>query len=147
MRRRKYQLPVDPAARLPSGGWILRQRPCISAEPAARPYPAQRASKDDYYRNAAIWAYKQGLVTGSILDGDQPGTCAEVVSYLWKLAGAPETQRYSFSDVPADADCAQAVAWAVQEGITSGTGEGKFSPDATCTRAQIVTFLYRAFGA
>lgn len=108
--------------------------------------PFTDVDKDDYYQNAAIWAHKQGLVTGSILDGDRPGTRAEVVSYLWKLAGAPETQPYSFSDVPADADCAQAVAWAVQEGITSGTGEGKFSPDATCTRAQIVTFLYRVFG-
>ena len=53
----------------------------------------------------------------------------------------------SFSDVPAEAFYAKAVAWAVEKGITSGTGEGKFSPDATCTRAQAVTFLYRASGA
>ena len=53
----------------------------------------------------------------------------------------------SFADVPADAFYAKAVAWAVENGITSGTSDGKFSPDATCTRAQSVTFLYRASGA
>jgi hypothetical protein len=67
------------------------------------------------------------------------------VTYLWKLAGSPETEvSDKFTDVAADADYAQAVAWAVAQGITQGTGDGTtFSPDATCTRAQIVTFLAR----
>lgn len=108
--------------------------------------PFTDVDEDAYYLKAGIWAQKQELITGSALNGDQPCTRAEVVTYLWKLAGQPDTQPCSFSDVPADADYAQAVAWAVEEGITSGTGGGRFSPDAICTRAQIVTFLYRDFG-
>ena len=72
-------------------------------------------------------------------------TRAMVVTYLWKLAGSPKTGTSNFSDVSANADYAQAVAWAVEQGITSGTGNGQFSPASTCTRGQIVTFLYRAF--
>ena len=67
------------------------------------------------------------------------------VSYLWKAAGSPAPSKSaSFSDVSASADYARAVAWAVEKGITNGTGGGKFSPANTCTRGQIVTFLYRA---
>lgn len=67
------------------------------------------------------------------------------VTYLWKAAGSPESsENASFADVPANAEYAQAVAWAVENGMTSGTGNGQFSPDTTCTRGQIVTFLHRA---
>ena len=66
---------------------------------------------------------------------------------LWRTAGSPEPKTMrSFSDVPANSYYAKAVAWAVENGITTGTGDGKFSPNATCTRAQSVTFLYRAMG-
>ncbi len=65
--------------------------------------------------------------------------------YLWKLAGSPSAIPSNFTDVPKDAEYAQAVAWAVEQGITQGTSATTFSPDATCTRGQIVTFLYRAF--
>lgn len=66
------------------------------------------------------------------------------MTYLWKAAGSPAPRSAAaFSDVPAGADCAPAVAWAVERGVTNGTGNGAFSPDATCTRGQIVTFLYR----
>ena len=69
------------------------------------------------------------------------------VEYLWKAAGSPAvSSKTSFTDVPTNADYAQAVTWAVENGITSGTGGGNFSPAATCTRGQIVTFLYRAMG-
>ncbi len=65
--------------------------------------------------------------------------------YMWKAAGSPSAKAASFTDVSANADYAQAVAWAVEQGITGGTSATTFSPDATCTRGQIVTFLYWAF--
>ena len=65
------------------------------------------------------------------------------MTYLWKLAEEPKAEAAAFTDVAADADSAQAVAWAVSEGITTGTSDTTFSPDSTCTRGQIVTFLYR----
>jgi hypothetical protein len=69
-----------------------------------------------------------------------------VVTYLWQLAGSPAvTSSASFTDVPSSASYAQAVQWAVEQGITNGTSTTTFSPDTTCTRGQIVTFLYRAY--
>lgn len=69
-----------------------------------------------------------------------------MVTYLWKLAGSPETTYAgNFTDVAADAAYAQAVAWAVEQEITKGTSDTTFGPDDTCTRGQIVTFLYRAY--
>ena len=65
------------------------------------------------------------------------------VTYLWKLAGKPEAAPASFSDVAANDEYAEAVAWAVAEGITDGTSDTTFSPAQTCTRGQIVTFLWR----
>ena len=74
-------------------------------------------------------------------------TRAQIVTFLWRAAGSPEPKStVSFADVPADSYYAKAVAWAVENGITLGTGDGTFSPNATCTRAQSVTFLYRALG-
>ena len=79
---------------------------------------------------------------------NDPCTRAQIVTFLWRAAGSPAPKSISsFTDVPADAFYAKAVAWAVENGITSGTGESKFSPNATCTRAQAVTFLYRASGS
>ena len=78
---------------------------------------------------------------------DAPCTRAQIVTFLWRAAGCPEPKTgSSFSDVPAGSYYAKAVAWAVEKGITTGTGNGRFSPDAVCTRAQAVTFLYRALG-
>ena len=102
-------------------------------------------SAGQYYTDAVNWALEQGL-TGTFT-ADAPATRAAMVTYLWKLAGSPDAAPASFSDVPAGADYAQAVAWAVAEGVTSGTGDNAFSPDGVCTRAQIVTFLYRALAA
>ena len=101
-------------------------------------------SADDYYNTAAAWAYEQGLVSSSAFGGNIPCTRASTVTYLWKLAGRPAADSASFTDVPADADYAQAVSWAVENGVTGGTGETSFSPDRVCTRGQIVTFLYSA---
>ena len=91
------------------------------------------------------WALEKGLTDS--FDADTPATRAATVTYLWKLAGAPAADSAAFTDVAADATYASAVAWAVKEGITAGTSASTFSPDNTCTRGQIVTFLYRdAFG-
>ena len=107
-------------------------------------------STDAYYYEAVKWAAKKGI-TGGIGNGlfgpNQPCTRAQIVTFLWRAAGSPEPKAMSsFSDVSADSYYAKAVAWAVENGITTGTGDGKFSPDATCTRAQSVTFLFRAIG-
>ena len=105
---------------------------------------------DAYYYEAVKWAQEKGI-TGGIGNGlfgpNQPCTRAQIVTFLWRAAGSPEPKAMSsFSDVSADSYYAKAVAWAVENGITTGTGDGKFSPDATCTRAQSVTFLFRAIG-
>ena len=108
-------------------------------------------STDAYYYETVKWAAKNGI-TGGVGNGlfapDAPCTRAQIVTFLWRAAGSPEPKNASsFSDVPASAYYARSVAWAVENGITTGTGNGRFSPDATCTRAQSVTFLYRALSA
>ena len=106
---------------------------------------------DAYYYEAVKWAAENGITGGigsSLFAPNQPCTRAQIVTFLWRAAGSPAPKSMSsFTDVPADAFYAKAVAWAVENGITSGTGEGKFSPNAICTRAQSVTFLYRASGS
>ena len=105
--------------------------------------PFSDVAADAYYSNAAVWSYEKGLISGPTFDGDTPCTRSATVTYLWKLAGKPSTAVAFFTDVDADAEYAQAVSWAVQEGITTGTGSTTFSPDIICSRGQIVTFLYR----
>ena len=76
---------------------------------------------------------------------DMPCSRAQIVTMLWRAKGSPKPRgNIPFSDVAADDWYCNAVAWAVEQGITQGTGANTFSPDAVCTRAQIVTFLYRA---
>ena len=103
-----------------------------------------------YFYEAVKWAVKNGITTGvgnDLFAPEQPCTRAQIVTFLWRAAGSPEPKAMSsFADVSTDAYYAKAVAWAVENGITTGTGDGKFSPDATCTRAQSVTFLFRAIG-
>lgn len=112
--------------------------------------PFSDVSASNYYYEAVKWAQEKGI-TGGIGNGlfgpNQPCTRAQIVTFLWRAAGSPEPKSMSsFSDVSTDSYYAKAVAWAVENGITTGTGDGKFSPDATCTRAQSVTFLFRAIG-
>lgn len=106
---------------------------------------------DAYCYEAVKWAAEKGITGGvgnKLFGSNDPCTRAQIVTFLWRAAGSPVSKTMSgFSDVPADSYYAKAVAWAVENGITGGTGGGKFSPDATCTRAQAVTFLYRASGA
>ena len=113
--------------------------------------PFSDVSTSAYYYEAVKWAQEKGI-TGGIGNGlfgpNQPCTRAQIVTFLWRAAGSPEPKSMSsFSDVSADSYYAKAVAWAVENGITTGTGDGKFSPDATCTREQAVAFLYRASGS
>ena len=106
---------------------------------------------DAYYYEAVKWAAEKGI-TGGVGNGlfapNQPCTRAQIVTFLWRAAGSPVVNyAMNMTDVAEDAYYGEAVRWALSEGITTGTGDGKFSPDATCTRAQAVTFLYRASGA
>ncbi len=96
-----------------------------------------------YYYDALLWAQQEGIVTDKDLDPNADCSRSDVVLYQWRLAGSPKVGSADFSDVSASAPYAQAVAWAVTEGITTGTTTTTFSPDDTCTRGQIVTFLYR----
>lgn len=107
-------------------------------------------SAEEYYYEAVKWASENGVTGGigeNLFGANLPCTRAQIVTFLWRAAGSPEPKGMSgFADVSADAYYAKAVAWAVEEGIVSGTSATTFSPDAVCTRAQSVAFLYRAFG-
>lgn len=105
--------------------------------------PFWDVAASDYFYQAALWAKDKGLISGTAFQGNAPCTRAATVTYLWKLAGRPTVGPAEFGDVPSNASYAQAVAWAVKEGITSGTGDQTFSPDSICTRGQIMTFIYR----
>ena len=112
--------------------------------------PFSDVSTTAYYYEAVKWAREKGITGGignDLFGPNQPCTRAQIVTFLWRAAGSPEPKNMSsFTDVPADSYYAKAVAWAAENGITGGTGDGQFSPDATCTRAQSVTFLFRAIG-
>lgn len=108
--------------------------------------PFENVKENDWYFFPAKWAAEEGLISGGHFDVNKPCTRAMVVTYLWKLAGSPDVAyNGDFSDVADGTDLAKAVAWAIQQGITNGTGNRKFSPDDTCTRAQIVVFLFRTY--
>ena len=110
--------------------------------------PFRDVPTDAYYYEAVKWAQKKEI-TGGIGDGlfgpNQPCTRAQIVTFLWRAAGAPVVNyAMDLTDVPSDAYYAEAVRWALSQGITTGTADGRFAPDATCTRAQGMTFLFRA---
>lgn len=119
-------------------------------EPVAPEKLFADVSADDYYYEAVKWASENGVTGGigeNLFGAKLPCTRAQIVTFLWRAAGSPEPKGMSgFVDVSADAYYAKAVAWAVEQGIVSGTSATTFSPDAVCTRAQSVAFLYRAFG-
>lgn len=101
----------------------------------------------DYYYNAVLWAVENSITTGTGADTFAPNTTvdrAQTVTFLYRAVGSPASSSSGFSDVPANAFYANAVAWADANGITSGTSNGRFSPNADCTRGQIVMLLYRA---
>lgn len=124
------------------------------AEKKAEPIVPEKlfadVSAEEYYYEAVKWASENGVTGGigeNLFGAKLPCTRAQIVTFLWRAAGSPEPMGMSgFVDVSADAYYAKAVAWAVEQGIVSGTSATTFSPDAVCTRAQSVAFLYRAFG-
>ena len=107
---------------------------------------------DAYYADAVAWAVKEGITTGTGTNTFSPDlscTRAQMVTFLWRAAGSPKVEngKNPFADVKADAYYYDAVLWAVEKGVTSGTSATTFSPDATVTRGQTVTFLYRNAGS
>lgn len=114
--------------------------------------PFDDVSADAYYNQAVQWAQEKGITDGissNLFGPKQPCTRSQIVTFLWRAAGSPEPKGTAagMTDVAPGSYYAKAVAWAVENGITTGTAEGTFSPDATCTRAQAVTFLARAQNA
>lgn len=110
--------------------------------------PFTDVAAGSYYYDAVLWAVNKGITTGTSATTFSPEnacTRGQVVTFLWRANNKPAAAGGSgFTDVPADQYYHTAVLWAVGRGITNGTGGGLFSPDQTCTRGQIVTFLYRA---
>ena len=99
-----------------------------------------------YYYKALLWAAEQKMEAGDTFRPDDPCTRMEAVYFMWCAAGSPETEAdLPFTDVEAESD--DCVAWAVEKGVTNGTTATTFSPDNSCTRGQIATFLYRAANA
>lgn len=116
-------------------------------EPETTVNPFTDVSASAYYYEAVLWAVERGITNGTsatTFSPDATVTRGQTVTFLWRNAGSPAASGSSFADVAADAYYATAVAWAANEGITSGTSATAFSPSNACTRAQIVTFLYRA---
>ena len=109
----------------------------------ARQNDADLSGGNTWYAKAQNWAKAKGISDGT--DPDGAINRAQMVTMLWRAMGQPAAgSAASFTDVPTDSYYAQAVAWAVEHGITSGVGGGRFDPDAACTRAQIAAFLYRS---
>ena len=123
--------------------WRAAGAPAVTG---ANPFADVRES--DYYYEAVLWAVQNGVTNGTgaaAFSPDVAVTRGQAVTFLWRAAGAPAASGSSFGDVAADAYYANAVAWAVANGITNGTSGSTFSPDVAVSRAQAVTFLYRQF--
>lgn len=119
-----------------------------SPEPTISTSPFADIQPGTYYYNAVLWALEKGITSGTSTDTFSPDvvvTRGQTVTFLYRASGSPTVSGGGFSDVPEDAYYAAAVKWALEKGITSGVGDGLFAPNDECTRAQIVTFLYRAY--
>ena len=113
---------------------------------AAKANPFTDVSKNAYYYDAVLWAAEKGITSGTTATTFSPDatlTRGQTVTFLWRANGSPAASGSSFGDVASNAYYAKPVSWAVSHGITAGTGGNSFSPNANCTRAQIVTFMYR----
>ena len=121
--------------------------PEVPATPAAptqtKPMTFTDVAANSPFRDTIAWAVERGIALPNPVPGDVC-TRSSAVSFLWKLAGSPEAPAASFRDAGFGIQYAQAVNWAVETGVTSGTTDTAFSPNQTCTRGQITTFLYRA---
>lgn len=118
-------------------------------EPQSLENPFPDVPEGKFYTKAVLWAVEQGITNG-FKDGtfgpDKACTRGQIVTFLWRYMGQPEPQSLEnpFPDVDVDSYCGKAVLWAVEKGITNGFKDGSFGPNKTCTRDQIVAFLYRA---
>ena len=124
----------------------------VESEVPPASLPFTDVPQDAFYYDAVQWAVHNGITTGTSATAFQPDascTRAQVITFLWRAAGAPAPKDTGspFSDLPANAYYTDAVLWAVENGITTGTSATTFRPDDTVTRGQAVTFLYRAAGA
>ena len=131
-----FEMPADKVTVEPTFSWVN---------------PFADVADSAYYVDAVEWMLKREVTQGTTETTFSPNlncTRAQIVTFLWRAAGSPEAKgTVSFADVSAGSYYAKAVAWAIENGITGGTGDGLFSPDATCTRAQSAAFLYRAAGS
>ena len=131
-----FEMPADKVTVEPTFTWVN---------------PFADVANSAYYVDAVEWMLKREVTQGTTETTFSPNlncTRAQIVTFLWRAAGSPEPKgTVGFADVSAGSYYAKAVAWAVENGITGGTGDGLFSPDATCTRAQSAAFLYRAAGS
>ena len=131
-----FEMPADKVTVEPTFSWVN---------------PFADVADSAYYVDAVEWMLKRELTQGTTettFGPDLNCTRAQIVTFLWRAAGSPAPKgTVSFADVSTGSYYAKAVAWAIENGITGGTGDGLFSPDATCTRAQSAAFLYRAAGS
>lgn len=138
----KYTFPMPASKVTVKATFIKNEQP---GETAFTDVPA-----DAYYAEAVQWAVAKGITTGTSATTFSPEsgcTRGQIVTFLWRAAGSPVvSDAVGFTDVAADAYYAEAVRWAVAQGITAGTSATTFSPESVCTRGQIVTFLFRANG-
>ncbi len=121
-------------------------------EPAPVTNPFTDVKSSDYFYESVLWAVAKGVTNGVSANRFAPDeicTRAQVVTFLWRAAGEPEpsAEKIPFTDVNASAYYCKAVLWAVENGITTGVGSNLFAPDQACTRAQVVTFLWRSAGS
>ena len=124
-------------------------RPSRPAKPEQPKNPFIDVTEDDYFFDSVIWADDKGITSGTSANTFSPYaicTRAQAVTFLWRAAGSPEPKSIEmpFEDVAGGAYYYDAVLWAVENGITAGTTATTFSPNNNCTRAQIVTFLWRS---
>ncbi len=134
-----------PRAQMVTFLWLAAGSP----EPENTPGPFQDVPSGAYYERAVLWALQNGFVYGTSDDTFSPEaevTRGQAVTFLYRELGKATEGENPFTDVTEDDYYYDAVLWAVANGITSGTGETTFSPDEVCTRAQIITFLYRCSG-
>ena len=140
--------PNNPCTRAQMATFLWRT--AGSPEPVGKSNPFTDVRADTYYAKAVQWAYEQGITGGTsatTFSPDDTCTRGQMATFLWRNAGsnAPVNNANQFADVPAEKYYAVAVQWAYEQKITSGTSATTFSPDDPCTRAQMVTFLYRFF--
>ena len=123
--------------------WSAAGKPVVEIE-----NPFTDVKESDYFYNAVLWAYSEGITGGvSATKFDPAGVTnrAQAITFLWSYLGKPEAETAStFADIPAGSWCAAAVSWAVENGVTAGMTKKMFGPTLNCKRVHMVTFLYNA---